>query len=504
MKKDNPERQQQIKKSLCYGLTALVVIVLAIIIYFCIERADQLGSAVSSVISSLMPIIYGVVIAYLLCPMYNFFHRHIYSGLQKKHSQKTARRVSNGLSILLSILVLIGVIVALIVLIVPRLVTSVIEIINTIPTYITQIRNGLTSLLANYPEIQEAVVNGFNSLVDYVQNWVSTHLDFDTIMEALDSDTVDDVLTTLGDVISSISSGVVSIIVFIKNVIIGLIVACYLLAGKQHMCGQAKKIIYSIFPQKASNVIMENLRYAHHAFSGFISGKILDSIIVGILCFIGCEILQIPYPMLISVIIGVTNVIPFFGPFIGAIPCAIFILIISPIKALIFIIFILILQQFDGNYLGPKILGDATGIRSFWVIFSLLLFGGMFGVIGMILGVPVFSVIYHIVDQVTQYLLKKKNLSTDTKDYELLGHVDDGVYQKVPDPAYEKDPYNLSASSKHFAEQTERVKTRIRQYEDEKEELENSGKSEKAEQKEKTLDESSSEDGKENNNDKTE
>ncbi|MCD8145072.1 MAG: AI-2E family transporter [Oscillospiraceae bacterium] len=437
MKKSNPELQAQIRKCICYGVTALLVIACALILYFCIERISGLRSFVGTVTAALMPIVWGVVIAYLLSPSYNFLHRHLYPALGKRCSEKTARGWAKGLSIFLSLLLLVLILYALIAMMVPRLIDSIVRFVNSIPTYIQQMRGALNVLLADYPEVHAAVLGAFNSATSYAQNWINTHLDF----ESITNDSLQELLANAWDMIYSISAGVKNIVVFLKNFIIGIIVAVYVLASKQHMCGQGKKLIYTIFPRKAANIILENCRFAHHAMSGFISGKLLDSVIIGVLCFIGCSVLSIPYALLVSVIIGVTNVVPFFGPFIGAIPSALFILLVDPVKCLAFVIFILILQQFDGNILGPKILGDYTGLNSFWAIFALLLFGGLFGVPGMILGCPVFAVMYHILDEVSQALLHRKGMSTDTGDYELLGSVENGTYQKVPDPAYESDPF---------------------------------------------------------------
>ena len=170
---------------------------------------------------------------------------------------------------------------------------------------------------------------------------------------------------------------------------------------------------------------MKEARYIHKVFGGFIIGKIVDSIIIGILCFLGLSVMNMPYTLLVSVIVGVTNVIPFFGPFIGAIPSALLILLVSPIQCLYFLIFILVLQQFDGNILGPKILGDTTGISSFWVLFSILLFGGLLGFVGMIVGVPIFAVFYRLLGDFINGLLEKKDLPVQTSQYDNLETVEE-------------------------------------------------------------------------------
>ena len=204
------------------------------------------------------------------------------------------------------------------------------------------------------------------------------------------------VLPGLQAVIGSVASGVGSLITLCKNFVIGIIVAIYLLMGRKKFAEQSKKLVRSIAPKKWADAILEEVTYADKMFSGFIGGRIYDSLIIGVICFVGMLILRIPYPGLVSVIVGVTNIIPFFGPFIGAVPSFLLILIVKPVKALIFLVFVVILQQFDGNILGPRILGNVTGLSSFWVLFSILFFGGMFGFIGMLIGVPVFAVIYDV------------------------------------------------------------------------------------------------------------
>jgi len=215
------------------------------------------------------------------------------------------------------------------------------------------------------------------------------------------------------------------VVMVLKNILIGVIVMVYLLNIKGTLSAQGKKIIYSIFPVKTANQAIDEIRFVHRVFGGFITGKILDSLIIGILCFVLLNAMKMPYTLLVSVIVGVTNVIPFFGPFIGAIPSAFLILLVSPIKCLYFLIFILLLQQFDGNILGPKILGQSTGLPSFWVLFSILLFGGLFGFVGMIIAVPTFAVIYSVVSRLVNRSLTKKDLSLKTADYFDLERIDE-------------------------------------------------------------------------------
>ncbi len=440
-------KRSYLNKYLAAGTTAFIVIALSIIFYFCFDRIVGLRSFVAKILASLMPVTWGIVIAYLLNPIYNVLHRHLYKLLARKCSEKFSHAVSKGGSIALSLIVLLCVVYALVAMIVPQLVESILNIWENAPSYISEVRVWLFHLLENQPEIRSEVMSLYNRISSKALNQV------DEYFSAFDfsADSLKELLSQVGSVVTSLSAGVWRIVTALKNLIIGVIIAIYILATKKKMSAQAKKLLYALCRRRVANVVVEQCCYANKVFSGFISGKLLDSLIIGILCFAGCRILGIPYTMLVSVVIGLTNIIPFFGPFIGAIPCALFILLISPIKCLWFIIFIIILQQFDGNILGPKILGDSTGLNPFWVIFSLLLFGGLFGAVGMLLGVPVFAVFYHLVDEACNALLRRKGLSTDTRNYVLLSRVDGGVYRKMGDPSYEADPPKNHGEKKESA-----------------------------------------------------
>jgi predicted PurR-regulated permease PerM len=232
-------------------------------------------------------------------------------------------------------------------------------------------------------------------------------------------------LANIEKVAASVYTGVMSVFTVLKNVLIGIIVMIYLLNIKDTLCAQAKKIIYGLFSVRMANEIIEKVRFVHHVFGGFIIGKLVDSLIIGILTFVWLSIIKMPYTLLISVIIGVTNVIPFFGPFIGAIPSAFLLLLVSPRKCFWFLISILVIQQIDGNIIGPRILGNTTGVSSFWVLFSILFFGGLFGLLGMVIAVPTFAVIYRLISEFIEKRLIAKKLSTDTKDYGDLDHIDE-------------------------------------------------------------------------------
>ncbi|WP_367933186.1 AI-2E family transporter, partial [Enterocloster citroniae] len=265
-----------------------------------------------------------------------------------------------------------------------------------------------TKLFEDNPDVQQAVMPYYEQAVEEFQKWLTEKL-----------------VPNMSMIIGQLSTGLLNVVTVVKNILIGVIVMVYFLNIKDTLAAQSKKIIYSVFKLKEANRIVSEVRFAHGVFGGFITGKLLDSLIIGIMCFFALKFLKMPYVLLISVIIGVTNVIPFFGPFIGAIPSAFLILLVSPMKCLYFLIFILILQQFDGNILGPKILGDSTGLPSFWVLFSILLFGGLMGFVGMIIGVPTFAVIYRLTSMYVSNSLVKKDLSSRTEDYLRLDHIDE-------------------------------------------------------------------------------
>ena len=228
------------------------------------------------------------------------------------------------------------------------------------------------------------------------------------------------------NIVSGAAVGVLNVVTMAKNLIIGIIVAVYMLASRKRFVQQAKLVLYSIFKPRWAELIKEEVKYADKMFGGFINGKIMDSAIIGVLCYIGCLIFKFPSALLVSVIIGVTNVIPFFGPFIGAVPATLLILIQSHIKALWFVLFVLVLQQLDGNVIGPKILGNTTGLSSFWVLFAILLFGGLWGFVGMIVGVPLFAVIYDIIKKLVFHGLRRNGQLGQVETYhEEFGDPDD-------------------------------------------------------------------------------
>lgn len=406
-------KNQKFHIYIAWGVTAFVTIVLSILFFFALFKIGELHAFSKLLSSILQPIIIGAALAYVLTPIYNRLRRYLKKAFEKVfRRERLASRLASGISIAVSIALVVFVLYGLIAMVVPELATSIMGIVNSYDIYYNTVASWFTEFMENdtiyAPFVSDMLDNAGNLLNDWVNNTI---------------------LPNLKNYLVNLSLGVVQVLNVILNLLIGLIVTAYLLGCKDTLCAQSKKMIYGCLKLPAANLLVSKFRYAHHVFGGFINGKLLDSLIIGILCFIGCSLLQIPYAMLVSVIVGVTNVIPFFGPFIGAIPSAFLILLNNPLRAAIFVVFILALQQFDGNILGPKILGDTTGLSSFWVLFSILLFGGLFGFVGMVIGVPVFAVIYSLMKDFVEWMLRKKSLSQNTADYRNLYEITDGGYE---------------------------------------------------------------------------
>ena len=387
------------------GLSLFISAAGAILFYYLLFHGKELKDTLLNIIAIFTPILFGIALAYLLNPLMKFIERFIVGKLWDKFKKDNKSypkevKITRGISVLLTMVVFAFILYGLIMMIVPQVVDSIQNIIFRIPVYMSNANVWVEDFLSNNP--------GFKDLYDTywfdVEKWLTSSF-----------------VPRLQDLISNTSTsllgGVVSVFNGILNFIIGIIISVYLLLSKEVFCAQAKKITYALLREERANNLINNMRYSDKIFGGFISGKLLDSLIIGILCYICMLILKLPYPALISVIVGVTNVIPYFGPFIGAIPSALILFMISPMKCLTFCIFILILQQFDGNILGPKILGDSTGLNSFWVIFSITLFSGFFGIFGMFIGVPLFAVIYAAIKTFINQRLEKKNLPTSTDYY---------------------------------------------------------------------------------------
>ena len=395
------------------GFTIFIVIAAAIVCYFAFLRFSDICDAIKSILGLLRPFVYGLVIAYLLNPIMMFVEKYTVPFLKKHFKrEKFVAKAARTIGVFSSLIFMIAIISALLNMVVPELAKSIYELVMNLPIQITDFVKRIETIQVENTTVnqilKEAVIRG----TEMLENWVQT-----------------DLLKQTNLLVTGLTTSVINVVNVLFDVVLGIFVSVYALYGKEEFLAQGRKIIYAVMSPKRANLTLHICRKTNTIFGGFIIGKIIDSAIIGVLCFIGVSVLKMPYALLVSVFVGVTNIIPYFGPFIGAIPCAILILIVDPLKGLYFIIFIFLLQQLDGNLIGPTILGDSTGLSAFWVLFSILVFGGLFGVVGMIVGVPTFAVFYYVMNLFLRHKLEKKNLPIDTELYMKNSYVDDeGVF----------------------------------------------------------------------------
>ena len=380
------------------GLTLFAAMGLTVLLYFFLDWIPTISKTLSSVITIVRPLIYGAAIAYLLYTVCIFFEKVFGKAFKFIKNKRIKAKFIRGFAILFSMVFGFGVVSFLLYMILPDIINSIQRIVDNSPQYLSAIQKFIDTQLANNEELRTY----FNSVVqDYSKDITSLLSNWSQ---------------ELGNIVKSVGSGILNITIIIKDLFIGIIVAIYLLADRANFKNSCKRLIELIFSKKHATSVKNELRFANNVVLNFISGRILDSAIIGICCYILMIILDIPFPLLVSVLIGVTNIIPFFGPFIGAIPAALLILIESPIKCLVFVIMIIVLQQIDGNIIGPKIVGNQIGLSSFWVLFSMLLFGGLFGLTGMIIGVPLFAIIYDIISKFFKIEEKKKKVREELRE----------------------------------------------------------------------------------------
>lgn len=418
------------------GITAFLVIVLSLVVCFMFLHMQGIADEVSLIGEILRPISLGLIFAFLLLPIHKTIFSFLCEHFFKKKADSTRRTaVFRGLSILLSLLFAFLILYVLLAMVVPQVYLSIVGLVKAIPDFINTAQQWIVDFLEDNPEIQNMVLAAYNPTAATLEEWLNNEIIPNlTSLPATLEWIKETLLPNITGVISNVSSLVLQVVLVIKDIFIGVIVSVYLLASKDVFAAQSKKIVYSILPVRHANLLVQETRNAYRIMSGFINGKLLDSLIIGIITLICCNLFHFPYPALIATIIGVTNIIPFFGPFIGAIPSAFLILLVDPIQCIYFCIFIFVLQQFDGNILGPKILGESTGLASFWVLFSIILSGGLFGFAGMVLGVPCFAILYSILSRLVSSRLRKKHLPTDTEAYMgVTGKIEPADPEKAPE-----------------------------------------------------------------------
>ncbi|MDO5564077.1 MAG: AI-2E family transporter [Eubacteriales bacterium] len=381
------------------GITLFLVLLAVVISYFILRDISSIAKFINIILKSLSSIFIGFTLAYIFSPLYNMIRNFIIKIFKNtKFKTKKILTFAKVISTIICILLVLIIVFGLLLLMIPDLVKSINDLIKNLPSYSANL-----SIVLNYFHLEE-----------YEKQFKEWYNLFQTnIIQFILSFSQNYGKSLLKGVYSSVSSFIYIIVDFF----VGIIAMIYLLNSKEKLLSQYRKIVFALLSKKNAISFMRECKYVHKIFGSFISGKLLDSLIIGIMCYIGLLILKTPYALIVSVIIGITNVIPFFGPFIGAIPSIILIALAEPIQGVYFAIFILILQQFDGNILGPLILGDRTGVASFYVLVSILLFGTLWGFVGMLLAVPLWAIMQHIINYFCKKELLKKNLPIDSIDY---------------------------------------------------------------------------------------
>ncbi len=403
-----------IKKLLLYGGLLLLALAVVFLVIQALLNLSGLAAGLKGILDSLRAIVLGCVMAYLLYPLTRFAEQFL---LYHKVTPQAARVLSTTFStcVLLALIVLFAYF------IIPQLVFNVPPLIQSLPSMVTDFSRQVSEYLAAHGQSTEIITSFSDKIATAFNQWLQA-----------------DPLSALMDLAGRVATAARGVL----NFIIGIIVMVYLLMSRDQFIGQGKKLLFALCKKRATcDVILKHLRAINQIFSGFVSGKLLDSLIIGIICGICLSLLQMPYAMLISIIVGITNIIPVFGPFFGAIPSAFILLLTDPGKCLIFILFIIILQQVDGNIIGPKILGDSTGLSAFWVLFSLLLFNHLMGFWGMLLGVPLFASFYYLLREFVNSRLRQRDLPVRTKDYiHVAGIEENGTITYLPPPAIQFQP----------------------------------------------------------------
>ena len=386
------------------GLTAFITTLALLICFFVLYHLKGIAQAFNSVVRILMPFLYGGVIAYLLTPFCRRMEQWLKKALPPKFS-----KLADGLAVALSLLLAMVIITVVILIVIPQVWQSVAALANVLPDQLKSAYEKLYAKLDNMPKVQAWIQDVANQTIAKLEAWSKT-----------------DLLPTATTVLSNMASYLSNIFVLFKDVILGIVISVYLLATRRKFAAQCRMLLRGVFSPRWVQLIENEVRYMDRMFNGFFMGKLLDSAVIGLLCFIGCLILRLPSAPLISMIVGITNIIPMFGPFIGAVPCALLLLLENPMHSLIFVIFIVILQQLDGNLIGPSILGNSTGLSGFWVTFAIILFGGFWGLTGMVVGIPLFAVLYDGARRLLYRSLRQRGHQDMIADYNASFHPEKG------------------------------------------------------------------------------
>ena len=398
-----------------WGITALSVIALGILFYFTILRFDNIIKIIGKILYIFRPLLYGIIIAFILTQSFNFFNRKFIKLLSKRSKDTIkVKKESKIISISISILILLLILFWIFYLLIPKLLVSVVGIVEMLPDSIVKVESWLENILKGNPAIENIILTMINDSSKSILSYLS-----------------EGILPKMENIVTTVTVGLNGMYEFLRDFTIGIVFSVYLLINKNKYVSEMKKFIYTFLGIKKGNSLLQGARYTYKIFNGFIKGKLLTSVALGIVCYIAMILFKMPYAALISLIVAITNIIPFFGPIIGWVPGVILLLLINPIQALYFTIIIIVLQQIEGNILSPKIVGDSIGLSGFWVLFSIMIFGGIFGLVGMIIGVPIFAIFYHFASYQLKKYLAKKDLPSETADYEDLKYIDETTKKVV-------------------------------------------------------------------------
>lgn len=388
------------------GIMIIWIFTICLLIGIAIWRFSALTAILRKILSVLAPIIWGLVIAYLLTPMKNWIEKQAAKLIEKKKPHPTVVRI---VGVAGSILILLAALTGLIAMLLPELYSSLKSLMLSLPDYMTSASQWVSKRIEGLEHTQPQMYGMLTTSWTTIQSKLANFADeFQPKLENLSDG---------ADLLSTITSGAVTVVNAMKNFLLGILVAVYLLYDKEKFQAQTRRLMYAFLPREHVAKILSISSHVSYSFMHFLTGKSLDSLVIGMLCFIGMTILKMPYAALISLIVGITNIIPFFGPIIGAIPSGVLILLSTPSKVIPFAIFILVLQQFDGNILGPKILGGSLGLPTFWVLFAIFVGGGLFGFIGMVAFIPLFAALFTLASDFLRERLTARGLPYETEHY---------------------------------------------------------------------------------------
>lgn len=384
-------KQEITDRSLSYFLALLG----AIILYFAITNLGTIFTSLGWFVQLMMPFVYGFVIAYLLKTPLKYVEKGMFWIKGKTGIKKDLKGLIRVISLVITMLLALALIIGFLSIVLPQLISSITLFISNLPEYLDNAQELLT-------EISQKAAFSSEFVNKSIEIWGQVVQKFSELMKTALPLAITTILTVSAQLV---------------DIVVGIIVAIYFLLGKERFTAQIKKLMYALLPKSSANYLVEKARFTNKTFSKYISGQLTDAAVLGTICFIAMSIFNMPYAVLVSVIITVTNVIPIIGPFIGAIPSIFIISLVSLPSALGFALLILVLQQLDGNILVPLIVGESTGLSGFWVFLAIFIGGGLFGIVGVIVAVPTMAVLYSIIKELVENRLKRKSLSTETQDY---------------------------------------------------------------------------------------